>query len=453
MSARWLRLRKAFSWGIGLALMWTALPLLSPGAVQAHEVPPTVTVQAFLRPEGDVLRLIVRVPLNSIRDFDFPTFGPGYLDIGAAEPMLYEGAGLWVVDYVHLYENGELIGPPRLVSARASLPSDPSFQSYESALAHVLTGARLANEIELYWGQAMLDLVVEYPIQSANSRFSIDSELAHLGVRTTTVLRFQLPGGDERLFQFIGFAGLVDLDPSWWTATMRFVRLGFLHILEGIDHLLFILCLVIPIRRIVPLVAVITSFTVAHSITLGAAALGYAPDALWFPSLIESLIALSIVYMAFENIVGVKLRRRWLVAFAFGLVHGFGFSFLLQESLQYAGGHLLMSLLAFNIGVEFGQIFILLIAVPLLILLFRHVVAERVGIILLSALIAHTAWHWMAERWAEFSEYPLQWPVLDALFLLGAIRMAMALLVVGGIAWLLSGLFGRFEALKAADPE
>ena len=163
--------------------------------------------------------------------------------------------------------------------------------------------------------------------------------------------------------------------------------LGFFHILDGIDHLLFLLCLVIPFRRVIPLITIVTSFTIAHSITLGASAFGYAPSALWFPPLVETLIALSIVFMAFENIVGAKLRRRWLVAFGFGLVHGFGFSFALSESLQYAGAHLVTSLLTFNVGVELGQIAVLLVTVPLLGLLFRHLVPERLGIILLSAII------------------------------------------------------------------
>ena len=89
-----------------------------------------------------------------------------------------------------------------------------------------------------------------------------------------------------------------------------------------------------------------------------------APDSLWFPPLIETLIAVSIVYMAFENIVGAKLQRRWMMTFAFGLVHGFGFSFLLRERLQFAGEHLVTSLLAFNVGVEIGQLAVLLVTIP-----------------------------------------------------------------------------------------
>src|SRR5436309_4569216 len=177
----------------------------------------------------------------------------------------------------------------------------------------------------------MLDVLFEYPILADRSPLSIRSGLARLGIRVVTVLRFVAPGGVIRAFEFVGDPGLIRLDPRWYQAALRFVELGFLHILDGTDHLLFILCLVIPFRRWRPLILIITSFTIAHSITLIASAFGLAPSALWFPPLIETLIALSIIYMALENILGSNVQRRWIITFAFGLVHGFGFSFVLGE--------------------------------------------------------------------------------------------------------------------------
>ena len=169
----------------------------------------------------------------------------------------------------------------------------------------------------------------------------------------------------------------------------------------------------IPFRRLRPLVAVVTAFTVAHSITLIASAFDMAPTALWFPPLIETLIAASIVYMALENIIGAQLERRWIVTFGFGLVHGFGFSFALRESLQFAGSHLLTSLLAFNVGVELGQLLVLLVLLPVLAWVLGRVVNERMGTIILSALVAHTAWHWLVERWAVLARFQWQWPDFD----------------------------------------
>jgi hypothetical protein len=300
----------------------------------------------------------------------------------------------------------------------------------------------------------------------------------------------------------------VHLDPSWRQAAWQFVKLGFFHILDGTDHLLFLGCLVIPFRRFRSLVAVVTAFTVAHSITLIASAYNLAPDALWFPPLIETLIATSIFYMALENIVFAgkmepqrsqsspsnvfsadsalsavpagkmepqrsqssqsnfffadsavsavssgSLKRRWLVTFGFGLVHGFGFSFALRQTLQFAGSHLLTSLLSFNIGVELGQLLVLVLLIPALGLLFRFVVAERLGTIILSAVVAHTAWHWTSDRYEVLRKFRFEWPVVDAAFLVSAMRWAMLAVIAVGLYWFVFGVlrFGKRDARDAHD--
>jgi hypothetical protein len=242
-----------------------------------------------------------------------------------------------------------------------------------------------------------------------------------------------------RAFEFTDAAGLLRLEPQWYQAAFRFVRLGFNHILDGTDHLLFLFCLVIPFRRFSKLIMVVTAFTIAHSITLIASAYDLGPSALWFPPLIETLIAISIVYMALENIVGGStVHKRWMIAFGFGLVHGFGFSFALRETLQFAGSHLLTSLLSFNVGVELGQLLVLLIMIPALELLFRYVVAERMGTIILSALVAHTAWHWMTERADKLSKFRFQWPEVNAAFLASAMHWMMVVVLLAGLVWLAS---------------
>ena len=284
----------------------------------------------------------------------------------------------------------------------------------------------------------------EYPIQSEQSRFSIHPALARLGLRVVTVLRFVPASGEVRAFEFTGDPGLVRLDPRWHQAALRFVDLGFFHILDGTDHLLFLLCLVIPFRRLGALIPVITAFTIAHSITLIASAYNLAPNFFWFPPLIETLIAISIVYMALENIVGGgSLQRRWMMAFGFGLIHGFGFSFALRQSLQFAGSHLLTSLLSFNVGVELGQLLVLILLIPALQLLFRYAVAERMGAIILSAIVAHTGWHWMLDRGHVLAQFRFEWPALTAALLAGAARWLMAILLLGGVMWFLQKTFQR----------
>jgi hypothetical protein len=415
------------------ALLLAAALFLLPLRAPAHDIPDDVTVQMFVKPEGSHLHLLVRVPLNAMRDIRFPERGPGYLDLARTGALLPGAARLWIAGFFEMYEGDILLPNPEVVATRISLPSDFSFTSYEQALAH-LTGPPLPDSTDIYWNQTMLDVLFDSPIHSDRSRFSIQPRFARLGLRVVTVVRFLPPGGAVRAFEFDGDPGIVRLDPRWHQAALRFVDLGFLHILDGTDHLLFLFCLVIPFRRLRALIPVVTAFTVAHSITLIASAYNFAPDFLWFPPLIETLIAASIIYMALENIAGAStLQRRWMIAFGFGLVHGFGFSFALRQSLQFAGSHLLTSLLSFNIGVELGQLLVLILLIPLLQLFFRYAVAERMGTIILSALVAHTGWHWMLDRGARLRQFRFQWPALDAALLAMLMRWLILFVILAGL--------------------
>ena len=376
----------------------------------------------------------MRVPLKAMRDVDVPRRSEGFLDLARVDTTLRDAVALWLADEIELYENDSRLPKPRVLDARVSLESDRSFGSYESALAHLLA-PRLRNDTELYWSQGLMDVLLEVPIGSPLSEFAIHPRMERLGIRVNTVIRFITAKGEVRAFELHGDPGLVRLDPRWHQAALSFVRAGFAHILEGADHLLFLLLLVAPFRRFLPLAAIVTAFTVAHSLTLIAAALGYGPQALWFPVLIESLIAVSILYMAIENVLGASLQRRWMLALGFGLVHGFGFAYGLRELLQFAGSHLVVSLLAFNIGVELGQLTVLLLFIPLLNLAFKYV-SEKALTIILSLLVGHTAWHWTLERGEKLAKFPF--PSLDAASIAAAIRWLMALLVIAALAWLVA---------------
>jgi len=417
--------------------LWPADPAL------AHEIPTNVVVQTIVKPQGDHLDLLVRLPLEAMRDVNFPQTANGYLVVSEADEFLREAATVWIAQEIAVYEGDELLDTWRIEAARLALPSDPGFGSYDSAMLTVRSPP-LDDSEDLRREQALLDVLIRYPTRSAASAYSLVPRFAKLGVRTTTVVRYLHVDGTERLFQFAGDPGVLNLDPRWHQAFFRFVGSGITHILDGVDHLLFVICLLIPFRRIRPLVAIVTSFTVAHSLTLFASAFGIVPNSLWFPPLIETLIAASIVYMAIENIVGSQWRKRWIIAFAFGLVHGFGFSFALSETLQFAGTHLLTSLLAFNLGVEIGQLVIILLAVPVLNYLFRHVVAERMGTILLSAILAHSGWHWMSERASQLLAYSFEWPTISYAFFASLLRWLMLFVVIGVVIRLLVYLNDRF---------
>ena len=428
-----------------LAVVALLLVLLAPRA-DAHDVPNEVTVFGFVRPQAQTLTLLLRVPLKSLRDLDIPTYTTGFLDFSRVDRTLTDATNLWIRDYVEIYENGQRLASPAIRALRVSLPGDRSFDVYDTALENILTGPRLGQETQIYWEQGMLDVALDYAIGSEQSDFAVRPGLSRLGLQVNVVLRFQQPGKPERAFDIHAETGIVHLDPRWHQAFYLFAREGFFHILDGTDHLLFLLCLVVPFRNLRGLVVVVTSFTIAHSVTLIASAYGMAPDGLWFAPLIETLIAVSIVYMAFENIVGAQLSRRWMVTFGFGLIHGFGFSFLLRERMQFAGEHLVASLLAFNVGVEIGQVFVLILAVPLLTLTFRYVVAERIGTILLSALVAHTAWHWATERGSVLISY--RWPEFTAADISQLMRLAMVIVGAAFVMWLLSLWMGKPKRLS-----
>ncbi len=404
-----------------------------------HDVPNEVVVRVLVKPQGNRLRVLVRAPLVALQDVDFPQRGPGYLNIPDADPTLRQAVTGWIAHEIDVYEGDRRLDGQQLTAVMASFPSDRSFDSYDQALAHVL-GPRLPDDTEIVWQQVVLDTLFEYPIQSEGSDFAIDAKLARLGQRTRTVLRVELPNGTVRTFDYRGNPGLVRLDPGFIDATARFLRLGFQHIVDGLDHLFFLACLVIPIRRLRPLVAIVTSFTIAHVIALIASTLGVQPNALWFPPLVDTFVAVSILYMAGETILGAPPKRRWLLAFVFGLAHGFSLALGLGETLQFAGRHVIGSLLVLNLGVELAQLLVVTLFVGLLTVVlkaYRQTVAERLVAILLSAVVAHTAWHWMVASGSLLLAYDLRasLPELDGPVLT---RWGLLTLILVLLTWLMS---------------
>ena len=386
-----------FVWAVTLAY----LGLL--GGASAHEIPNDVQVQSFLKQDEQGLRLFIRVPLSALKEVEFPLVKNLYLDIPNVKPALLQAAELWFADNLKIVQGEQSLGRVNIRSARISLPSNRSFANYEQALAHV----RSENwdlPPQLVWNQQYLDVELEVSAQKNASRIEIDFGLQRLAQSVAIDLKFQLLNAEERAFEFNAREGSVVLNPSAWQASWRFMQMGFKHIWSGTDHLLFIACLILTATQWLSLVGVITTFTVAHSVTLIAAAMGYAPSGLWFMPWVELAIAFSILFMALENIWQSDIYRRWLIYTLFGLIHGFGFSFALYESMQFAGTHHVLSLLSFNLGVEAGQLLVLLLGVPVAIWISSQTYARTLTIVI-SALIAHVAWHWMEERWAIAAKF------------------------------------------------
>jgi hydrogenase/urease accessory protein HupE len=188
--------------------------------------------------------------------------------------------------------------------------------------------------------------------------------------------------------------GAFDPKPATGNGFVTFIGQGVMHILSGIDHLLFIISLLIVIRDWKQLAAVVTSFTIAHSVTLALGALGLARIS---PRLVEPMIALSIIYVAIENVARLNPRARLGVTFAFGLVHGFGFSSVLRD-LGLARGQLVPALLGFNLGVELGQLMVVAPLFPLVMWLQRRADVYRRVRLSLNASVAVIACWWFVQR-------------------------------------------------------
>jgi len=208
----------------------------------------------------------------------------------------------------------------------------------------------------------------------------------------------------ERLLSAAGEPVSVDLSglqkaapeppPSFW----GFLRLGIAHIWTGYDHLLFLFGLLVVCRSFRSIVGIISCFTVAHSITLALATLNIVAIP---SSVIEPMIAASIFYVGVENLVrrGAEPRGRWAVTFGFGLIHGFGFASVLRElGIGSNGRGLAMPLFTFNLGVEIGQVSIALLVLPVVWQLRKNPGFVRLGVPILSALVALAGLYWFLER-------------------------------------------------------
>jgi hydrogenase/urease accessory protein HupE len=182
---------------------------------------------------------------------------------------------------------------------------------------------------------------------------------------------------------------------STWTGSVwPLFLLGIRHILTGYDHLLFLFGLILVGGRIRSLMVVITAFTIAHSITLGVAALQ-----LWAPStrFVEPAIALSIAYIGIENWFVKDVSRRWLITFPFGLIHGFGFAGALRQ-IALPHSEIPLALLSFNVGVEAGQLAVLAVVLPAIFWLRRRRWFVNPGVPALSGAIALAGVCWFLIR-------------------------------------------------------
>jgi hypothetical protein len=242
--------------------------------------------------------------------------------------------------------------------------------------------------------KALLDYALHCP--AAPGRLELEEDWTDLfGEHYVTIATIgSQHGGGEHLLGRESRRIAVDLATPISSGLVGFVRLGVEHILTGYDHLLFLFALLIGASNFWRVLGIASMFTVAHSITLSMAVLGLvnAPAAV-----VEPLIALSIIWVAIENMLGEgRVWHRLAIAFVFGLVHGLGFADALLP-LSLAGWSLVRALAGFNLGVELGQAIAICLVLPLMLLIGR---LARGGWVYryASLAVAAAGAYWLVER-------------------------------------------------------
>ena len=383
----------AFAFSALVVWCFVVLAVFS-GSASAHFLL-NVNIRVFhVVHERDRIRLLVRLPMAYlVADKQGPRTADGtrvpapytsnriedgtmvhYLDAETFRDVP-EGLAAILADGLALESGGEAlranIGRIRAYPARMQAP----FALLDEAET-ALSGPVYPEEFNVaYVGDTIIDAELIYPTDGRVDRYTLRSILdpGLPGQNETANLILDHTVDPPLIFRVRGLMTQpVEVSHSALEAAWTFVNEGMRHILEGLDHVLFVLCLVLGAVTLGTLAWRVTGFTIGHSATLALGFFGYVPQGAWFIPLVEIGIALSILYAAIVALASVGHRLTTLVTALLGLLHGLGFSFVLNEILNLESPNLWQSLLAFNVGIEIGQLLIVVALWPVL-----HFVATR----------------------------------------------------------------------------
>ena len=434
-----MRRRTASGWYACVAelaiLALVALPRLA--IANGSDLPQEIVLQGFLKQEDGRVRMLVRVPLVLLSSFPLPKRGPGYLDLTRIEDQLQLAAAA-TGKQIELQEDGNAL-VPTVRATRVSLLSDRSFESFTAAQA-LLEGPKLSAETELFWNQGFFDTELEYSVKSAQPRLSIRVNVApELERRVKLRLQFLPEDGSARRYELSSDTAFRPLDPRWYEAAGAFVQRGFAGAF-ALDRFVFLLCLVAPFRHFRSLLAVVLVIAGLEALTLTASAAGAIGDIHWLPPFCVAGVAIAILSLALGNLSAPNLARRWFIAAIVGALAGFGLGRTLSDQLQFAGTHLFTSALSFDAGLVAGEIAMLALAYVALRALLARVFGPLLGVVALSAIGGHMAWHWMIDAGHALGHAVAEEPS-SATFVTVA-RWLVPALVVGGMAFFLPARFG-----------
>lgn len=300
------------------------------------------------------------------------------------------------VERIRLYKNGTQPDFATLDDARRAFQDEPTYSVFEQG---VYVGDTTVDVLLRYTSDAV---VYNYALSS-----TLDPGLPDQDATANLVLDYS-PSGVQ-IFRARGLLHEpVIVTRSVFDAVVTFIKEGVKHILEGLDHVLFVICLVLGAMHLKPLLWRVTGFTVGHSITLSIGFFGFVPTAAWFVPAVEMGIALSIIYVAVVAVLPdlkagyIQSKNEWSVVAITGLIgllHGLGFSFVLQNILQVTSPNIWQSLLAFNVGVEIGQLLIVMFAWLVFYLIsFSGARITKLSHYIVAGVCACTAIYWVIER-------------------------------------------------------
>jgi hypothetical protein len=408
-----------------------------PAPLEGHAVAVERIVTVFVKPEPDRVEVLIRVPLDLLTSVAFPVVN-GQLDVETSGAALDKAIAL-VGDGISFYEESRRV-PPTRVAARLSLPSDQSFTDYLSALAQLEQGA--PERAAIYPNQGYLDAHLRYPLKSADPMLSIRSSLwVDMGDSVKLAVRYLPPDGSSRSLAITSRSGRVALNPTTYEATQQFFGLGIQSLSTSAEYLLLLACLLVPLRTWRDIVAATAAVTAGRAATLTGTAFNLARVGSWFGDVVGVAIAAALVYVALENVVR-STRRRWVAAGALGALFGFAFSYQLRELLPLAGQHVLVSVLSFDAGIEVAQLVVvagLAAGVPRLM---SNALASRAGLVLLSVITVHIAWHSMLDRATALREAGAPLPDGESVIIV-ARWIAGIVLGIGAAKYVVRRLEGR----------
>lgn len=301
---------------------------------------------------GDEARVSIRCQVLSLLEVVPELDADGDGEVTAGEVEARRGEILtYVADHYRLF-----VGTDRALEGGSRLSAEPLALWHTPPEVAFDIGFRAGSveaELLFHADEPIRDLMLEVTLFHATSPAHVD--LATIEWEGGATQQFGITRSDPR----------VRYDPEGRGAFKLFLGLGFHHILSGWDHMAFLLALLLGARSLRALLWIVTAFTIAHSVTLALAATRVVDTSAW-SGLVEIVIALSIAYVAADNLLHPRIARtRWLEAFVFGLVHGLGFAGFLGRSLLEEQAKV-TALVSFNVGVELGQVLVVLVLLLLL---------------------------------------------------------------------------------------